>query len=70
MEGMQTCLRGRGEKCLPKSLETQPASLENTLIPVKRDLKATRVHTRATEYIWLTKDFSFIRQFIAERHGW
>lgn len=40
MEGMQTCLHGAGEKCLPKGPETQQASLEYTVIPAKHYLQA------------------------------
>lgn len=40
MEGMQTCLQGSGEKCLPTGPETQQAGGEYTLIPAKPKVDA------------------------------
>lgn len=40
MEGMQTCLRGSGEECLPMGPEPQQAGGEYTRIPVKLQVDA------------------------------
>ncbi len=76
MEGMQTCLHGGGEKCLPKGLETQQASLEYTLMPAKHYLQAAHAHgsyyrlLQNTTQQPLSNVHESPKQYLSRQHLW